>query len=215
MNANIIVADDHAIVRRGVILLLREILPLATIFQATDFDQIAQTLKENKIDLLICDINMPGCDNFKIIDTIRFISPATRVLIFSAYNEELYAMRYIQAGANGYLHKDCSEDEVKQAIRAVLDNGKYLSKKIKGQLVNKALSPAVRNMENPLAQLSNREMEVANLLGQGMGLLEVSNMLHIQISTASTYKSRLYDKLGISNIAELITLLKNYSTVQD
>lgn len=211
MSLHILIADDHAVVRHGISLLLQEMMPSVKVTQAWDYDTLMSGLGQKKMDLVVCDINMPGCDSFHVIDDMRTIQQEVKILIFSAYREDLYAPRYMQAGANGFLHKDSENEQIRKAITTVLNNGKYISEAVKERLINKALSTNRRTAETPLDLLSQREMEVARLLLQGLGLLEISNTLHLHIATVSTYKKRIYEKMQIANLPELIAVFKNHS----
>jgi len=215
MPLNFLIADDHAVVRHGVSLILREVLPAAVIFQAYDYDTLVSTLKKNPVDLVICDINMPGCDGFHVIDDLRSIQPDVKILIFSAYREDLYAPRYLQAGANGYLHKDGDNEQIRKAVLTVLQDGRYMSDAVKEKLLHKALSAHKQRSDNPLDLLSQREMEVARLLLKGMGLLEISNILKLHIATVSTYKKRIHEKLQVSSLPELIAVFRNHAGALD
>lgn len=208
MPVTIIIADDHAIVRHGTAYLIKDLLGNCNIFQTEDFPETLSLLEKQSADLLIFDVNMPGGDNFQAIAQLRKIRPALKILVFSAYSEDLYAIRYLKAGANGYINKNCSEEEVKQAIQMVLSKGKYISQHISHRLME-GFKQGGQQEQNPLKDLSNRETEVATLLIKGLGLLEISNHLNIQMSTVSTYKTRLYEKLGINNVPDLINLFKN------
>lgn len=212
MSIKILLADDHAVVRHGISLIIKDFLPAAEIIHAHDFPFLLEQLKVHEAELVICDVNMPGCDSFHIISALRDIRPGIKILIFSAYPEDLYATRYIQEGANGYLHKDADTEIIKSAITDVLKKGRFIS----DQLLEKYLQndgPIIKD-GNPLQSLSNREMEVAVLLTHGLGLLEMSNALNLHISTVSTYKTRVFEKLNISNIPELLVVFKNYNTAE-
>ncbi|WP_118975650.1 response regulator transcription factor [Taibaiella koreensis] len=211
MPLNLLIADDHAVVRHGVSLLLREMIPAATLSQAYDYDTLTAALKKGFVDLVICDINMPGCDGFHVIDDLRSIQPDVRILIFSAYREDLYAPRYLQAGANGYLHKDGDNDQIRKAVLTVLQDGRYMSDAVKEKLLHKALGAHKQTSDNPLDLLSQREMEVARLLLRGLGLLEISNALKLHIATVSTYKKRIYEKVQVASLPELIAVFRNHA----
>lgn len=190
--------------------MLKEMKIPARIFYAANYHSLMDVISQHPIDLAICDINMPGCDNFRVIEDIRKIRPDIKILIFSAYREDLYAPRYLQAGANGYLQKDCSNEEIREAITATLEKGRYISPTITEVLIKKAFQQQEQK-ENPLELLSDREMEVAKLLLQGQGLLEIANLLKLHIATVSTYKKRIYEKINVSNLPDLITIFRNYS----
>jgi DNA-binding NarL/FixJ family response regulator len=202
-----LIADDHGVVRQGVSLLIKELFLKADVYQAGNFKDTFKVLKENKIDLLVLDINFPDGNSLNSIAEIKSIQPDVKILIFSAYDEDIYAMRYLNAGATGYLNKGSSEEEMKQALKSMLISGKYMTQKIKDRILDSYISKAPIN---PLEQLSNREVEVARLLIKGYGNLEISDLLQIKKTTVSTFKNRIFEKLEIDNLAALIELFHLY-----
>jgi two-component system, NarL family, invasion response regulator UvrY len=210
----ILIADDHNIIRYGTGMLLREHIPEVRISECADFDSLIEILKRETIDLLICDIKMPGGNNFKIIEVIRFYNPDIRILIFSAMKEENYAMRYLSAGANGYIQKDREEGELVTAVLTVMEKGRYVSQPLSEHLMEDALAGR-KTGNNPITLLSDRELEIANLLLSGHTIGEISGILHIQTSTVSTYKSRLYEKLKVNQLADLIHIFSQYNNESD
>ncbi len=212
MGVEILIADDHGIVRLGTAVVIKELLPHATVEQAENFNQMMTMLGERKYQLLILDINMPGGNNIQMVERILLKQPGIRILVYSSYDETLYAVRYLQAGAYGYLHKNSNKAQIKDAIETVLNNGKYMSEVVKELIYNNLISGKSKmHKENPLTRLSNREVEVAQFLIQGQGVQEVSNSLNLSTSTVSTYKNRIFEKLQVDNIAELIEKFKLYS----
>ena len=131
-----------------------------------------------------------------------------KILIFSALDEDIYALRYLNAGASGYLNKGSNEDEMKQALKSMMVTGKYITQNIKDRILDSYIS---KKPINPLEQLSNREVEVARLLIKGFGNLEIAEMLNIKKSTVSTFKNRIFEKLEIDNLADLIDFFNLYS----
>src|SRR5690606_32340319 len=115
---------DHDIVRLGASIVIHEIMPGATIHQATDFGETIQMLSESTYDLLLLDINMPGGNNIKMIDEVLAIQPAIKILVFSSYEESIYALRYLQAGASGFINKNSSKNELKNAILSIIEKGR-------------------------------------------------------------------------------------------
>lgn len=202
-----LIADDHGVVRQGVSLLIKELFLKADVYQAGNFKDTFKVLKETKIDLLVLDINFPDGNSLNSIAEIKNIQPDVKILIFSAYDEDIYAMRYLNAGASGYLNKGSSEEEMKQALKSMLISGKYMTQKIKDRILDSYISKAPIN---PLEQLSNREVEVARLLIKGYGNLEISDLLQIKKTTVSTFKNRIFEKLEIDNLAALIELFHLY-----
>jgi DNA-binding NarL/FixJ family response regulator len=203
-----LIADDHSIVRQGVSLLIKELFFNVKIFHAGSFKETLKITSENKIDLLILDINFPDGNSLSIMSEAKAIQPEMKILIFSALDEDIYALRYLNAGASGYLNKGSSEDEMKQALKSMMISGKYITQNIKDRILDSYIS---KKPINPLEQLSNREVEVARLLIKGFGNLEIAEMLNIKKSTVSTFKNRIFEKLEIDNLADLIDFFNLYS----
>jgi DNA-binding NarL/FixJ family response regulator len=199
---HILIADDHGVVRYGMMLLIKDLLPWAEVTQVGSFNETVEFIKTNKIDLVILDINLPGGNNIQMLDSLNEIQKNIRVLMFSAYEENLYATRYLQAGAKGYLHKQNSNAEIKKAIQTVCSGGVYMSDDVKNIMLNKMLNHDEN--QNPLDLLSNREFEVAQMLIYGHGITDISSLLNLQMSTVSTYKNRIFEKLNVTNIVQLI-----------
>jgi DNA-binding NarL/FixJ family response regulator len=206
-NYSFLIADDHVVVRQGVTLIIKELFQNAVIYKAATFKDIFKVLQEVKIDLLILDVNFPDGSSLNILAEIKLIQPDTKILIFSAFEENIYAMRYLNAGASGYLTKESSEDEMKLAINTMITSGKYITQNIKDRILDSYIS---KKPVNPLELLSNREMEVARLLVKGYGNLEILELLKIKKTTVSTYKNRIFEKLEMDNLADLIKLFQLY-----
>ncbi|KAF2515450.1 response regulator transcription factor [Flavobacterium salilacus subsp. salilacus] len=204
----ILLADDHSVVRRGTGLILKEIFIHTEIIHADSFDAVLSVLTNQQIDLLILDINLPGGNTPAMVKKAKMIQPSLGILIFSAFDEEQYALRYLNSGADGYLNKLTSEDKIMTAATSILQGERYISEKIKEKMLENIYG---RTPENPLEKLSNRELEIVTLYAQGEGNLEIANKLNIQTSTVSTYKNRIFDKLGVNNIVSLVEQYKIYS----
>jgi DNA-binding NarL/FixJ family response regulator len=204
----IIIADDHSVVRQGVSLILREAFKDIEIVHTDTFPNALDILKNKSFDLLLLDINLPGGNSINMINEVRNIRENIKILMFSAYDEEQYALRYIHAGVQGYLNKLSSEETIIEAVKTVLDGGKYISYKVKDKIFENALN---KMPDNPLDALSNRELEIAGLLVRGEGNLEIANRLNIRMSTVSTYKSRIFEKLEINNVVSLLEKFRLYN----
>jgi len=202
----ILLVDDHSVVRHGVSVLLKKAFDGVTVTHADSFEDLLTKLSE-KQDLLFLDINLPGGNSTKMVEEIRSSHPNLLIMMFSAYDESRYALRYIHAGANGFLNKYSKDEEIIKAVKSILETGKYVSDVVKEIILENAL---LKKPINPLEKLSDREIEVAELLVNGDGNLEISNKLNIQMSTVSTFKTRIFDKLGINNIVKLIEILNVY-----
>jgi DNA-binding NarL/FixJ family response regulator len=201
MDYKILLVDDHLVVKAGVSIILNNEINNLAICYASDYVETIQLVKKNNYDLIVLDINIPNGKSTAMIAEIKSILANVKILMFSAYEEESYALRYIHAGADGYLNKLSGEDKIVEAVKSIMTSGKYLT----AAVINK-LNDNHRNNEpvNPFDKLSKRELEIAKLLVKGEGNLEISNFLDIQMSTVSTYKNRVFEKLKINNLVELI-----------
>lgn len=204
----IVTADDHSVITKYMSFILKEIFNDAEIFQFNTLKDIVKFLENSTLDLIILDISFPDGTAINILPRIKEFHPKAKILIFSGQEEEVYGLRYINAGANGFISKLSAEDEIQLAIKEVVNNGKYLSKKLQEKIMDNFI---FNKPNNPFEQLSNRELEITELLIKGLGNIEICNTLHLQKSTVSTYKNRIFEKLEVSNIPELIQLYKLYS----
>jgi len=202
-----LLVDDHAVVRSGIHALLSEIFNPCEIHEAGDSESATEKLKEHRFDLIMMDIQMPNSDTLGLMEYITVKYPEAKVLIFSMSPENIYAKRFLKAGAMGFLSKDSSLDEIKKAVSLVLNNRKYISESFAELLADASYSGVP---DNPFEKLSPREFEIASLLLTGQSISEISKSLHLQISTVGTHKSRLFEKLRIVNILELKQLAVSY-----
>lgn len=206
LGKNILLVDDHLVVRKGVEMILNANIQNATVYNAEDYDQAKEILETINIDLILLDININGTENIKIMKEIKAINSQVKILIFSSHEENQYGLRYIQNGADGYLNKFCSEEVILNAVNEILLKGVFYSDEIKEKLIEKGKK---RSSKASIDILSNREFEIAQLLINGYGNLEISNKLNIQMSTVSTYKNRLFEKLDVNNVVALSELFKS------
>lgn len=202
MIKNILIADDHHVVLTGTSLILESRIPNIAIDQAEDYPEALDKISKQKYDLIILDINMPEAKNKKMISEIKELDPDIKILIFSAYEEEI-AVQYIKEGANGYLSKLCKVDEMSEAVNRIFSEGYYYPSSIVHQLLKTSPLDSIKN-------LSEREYEIFILMVKGYGNLEISNELNIQMSTISTYKKRIHNKLKTNHLADLIKLYQTY-----
>src|SRR5690554_3707612 len=207
----ILITDDHDIVRLGTSIVIKETIPDAVIHQAIDFKETLKLLHEKKFDMLLLDINMPGGNNIKMVQEVLKIQPDLKILVFSSYEENIYALRYLQAGASGYVHKNSSKEELKNAIKSVLKKGRYMSPEVSNLYLDRLTEGKSSQLNaNPLNRLSNREMDVAKLLINGLSIAEVSKEMNLKSSTISTYKTRIFEKLQVDNLRDLIEKYRLY-----
>jgi len=205
----ILIVEDHAIVRMGIEFLILDMFTKIDVQQAANFQETLNKLSTTSFDLVLLDINIPGGENNRMISIIRKIQPGVKVMIFSGLEEEIYALHYLNAGANGYLSKGASEEEYKVAITAVLEKGKYVSGKVQRLMVKNILD-SKNSGHNPLEELSRRELEVMYLLAQGKWTKEIATILDLKETTISTYKSRIFEKMEVTNVIEMFRKLELY-----
>ncbi|SFD89899.1 two component transcriptional regulator, LuxR family [Chitinophaga sp. CF118] len=207
---NILVVDDQEVVRYGTTLILQKTIENVQVSEAGNFDDTLKMLSSKPFDLVILDIDMPGGNNHQMLDVIRLRHPDIKILIFSSYDEQIYGWRYLEAGADGFLSKKMGIEEIKNAVKSLLRNEKYLSPLLKQTLLNN-ISNKKSITSNPLDRLSNRESNIMQLLIKGTSVAEIAQQLSLQISTVSTYKKRICEKLQVSNIVEMIDKVQLYS----
>lgn len=202
-----LIADDHTIVRQGMQIAIEDTIDNFEIFTASSISQIHEQLEKNPIDIAILDAQLQDGNSFSIIPQIKKKYPKIKILIFTSYDEENYALKFIEAGADGFLSKLSEESEIKKAIVQMVEKGKYLP-----PFTQKILDLSTQETDflNPLNRLSEREIQIAELYAKGLGNLEIANILDIKQNTVSTYKKRIFDKLKINTWIELIELIKKH-----
>jgi two-component system invasion response regulator UvrY len=208
-NERIIVADDHGIVRMGLIQTIKKLRPDAIISEVEDFKSLYKAVLKEELDLAIMDVNMPNGSIQEAIDYIKIHKPQLKILIFSSQDEDLYAVRYLKMGAGGYLSKQSSAAVIETALNAILATGRYISDDVKEAIFLESLNGPTK--KTTLESLSDRELQIANKLAEGIPLKELSNQLNLHSSTVSTYKNRLFEKLNIRSIPELVEILRLYN----
>ncbi|MCD0479704.1 response regulator transcription factor [Chryseobacterium sp. LC2016-29] len=209
VNVRIIVADDHGIVRMGLIQTIKRLLPAAIISEVEDYKSLYKEILKEELDLAIMDVNMPNGSIQEAIDYIKIHQPNLKILIFSSQDEELYAMRYLKMGAGGYLSKQSSHAVIETALTAMLSTGRYASEVVKEAMFLGSLTGVTK--DSPFEALSDRELQIANKIAEGLSLKEISNQLNLHSSTISTYKNRLFEKLNIRSVPELVEILRLYN----
>ncbi len=198
----VLIADDHTIVREGIKMLLTEAYPFAQITDVSDSVDLIKLVLKQKWDVIICDISMPpGDSGLEAIKQIKEHSPGTPVIILSMHAPDQYAVRAIKAGASGYLTKGAATLELVKAVNQVLSGKKYLSPDVADALAD-AFEHGTnsRSVEN----LSDREFEVFKLLASGKSISDIAKQLILSTNTISTFRSRIFEKMGFQNNMELI-----------
>lgn len=197
---NVLIADDHAILRKGLIEILSESFPNLKYFEASNGIEALQICRKESLDLILLDISMPGRNGLDTLKQIRSDGNKTPVLILSVQPEDQYAIRVLKAGANGFLNKDSAPEELLNAVNQVLNGKKYISANIAEKLVHTISMP----FDKPLYDsLSDRELQVLQLIASGKTVSEIAKEISLTVNTISTYRARILEKLQLSNNAEM------------
>ncbi len=196
----ILIADDHAVVRKGLARLLVDEFPDVTIGEASDSQETLNEISFQRWDLLVLDLFMPGIGGSAVLDEVRRLYPKMPVLILSTAPEEQMAARMLKAGANGYLNKQCAPEELVGAVRKVLAGGRYVSSGMAERLAEQM----DRTRKSPQEELSDREYTVLRALVAGRSVRDIAQELGISPKTVSTFHTRIWRKLGVRNDADMI-----------
>jgi len=207
---NILIADDHAIVRKGLVQLLCEEFPSAKITEVINSKEVLNQVAATTWDIILLDISMPGRSGVDTLKQIRALHIKTPVLMLSAHSEDQYAVRVLKAGASGYLTKDTAPEKLLEAVHKVLSGRKFISPSLAEKLVD-GLSDDGKHAAHE--QLSDREMQVLQLIGSGKTVSEIAEEISLSVNTISTYRTRLLEKLSLKNNAELIRYALDHGIV--
>lgn len=200
----ILIIEDHEIVVWAVRAVIEENFPDTIVFAAVSQEQGLIKLEENRIDLVILDIDVPGGNSPKMIPQIRKLRPTARILIHSGLHEEEHALRYLAAGADGFLSKKMPLTTLPEAIRLTLNNKKYFSEATKQAIAEKfASDPYLRGSIDFEVLLTSRELDVMRLLVRGKWTKEIAEELGIKLNTVSTHKQNIFEKLDVDNVIDL------------
>jgi DNA-binding NarL/FixJ family response regulator len=201
MKKEILIADDHAIVRRGLKQILKEELTEYIIEEAASGTELLKKIRDGKWELVISDLSMPGKSGLEVLKVIREEFPKLPFLILSIHPENQYAIRVMKAGASGYLTKESAPEELVKAVKQILAGRKYITSSLAEKLADNLISPADGDLHQ---SLSDREFEVLRMLAAGKTVTEIADAIHLSVPTISTYRIRVLDKMHFKNNAELM-----------
>lgn len=207
---NILIVDDHELVRSGLVRIVAEEFPFATIQDAQNGSQAEKMARNGQWDIIISDMSMPDKTGLDVLKQLRSESIKTPVLILSIHPENQYAIRILKAGGNGYITKDCPRTELINAIKIILSGKKYISANIADKLATR-FDEEIGKEQHEL--ISDRELEVLKLIASGKIVTEIATELSLSVATISTYRHRLLEKMGLKNNAELICYAINNNLI--
>jgi len=201
MGNSVLVADDHAAVRRGLREIILESPGWSEVIEACDFPDLFDRIQERRFDAVLMDVDMPGGDALDALGRIQRLRDGVPVLIHSVHPEDQFGLRMLRAGAAGYLAKDRAPDQLMEALGVVVTGGLYVTPALSARLAE----TMARGGDLPShADLSDREFQVVRLIATGLSVSEIADELHLSSKTVSTYRSRALEKLGMSSNAELM-----------
>jgi two-component system invasion response regulator UvrY len=197
----VLIADDHAVFRRGLKETIGEAFPKVTFGEAKTAQETVECVRRQDWEIVILDISMPGKSGLDILDDVRRLRPKLPVLFLSMHPEEQYARRALKSGAAGYLTKDSIPEELKEAVRRILTGGRYVS----ATLAERLAFDLRKGADTPLHELlSTREFQVLRMIASGKSVKEIANDIALSVKTVSTYRARILQKTGMKTTAELI-----------
>jgi DNA-binding NarL/FixJ family response regulator len=202
MTIKVLIADDHGVFRDGLGLLIGSQADLLVVGEAADGREAVRQAAELQPDVVVMDLAMPVLNGVEATAQIIERDAAIKVVMLSMYSTVEHVYRALQAGANGYLRKESAGSEVVDAIRAVYAGRRYLSQKITESVVDDYVRQ--RSLDSPLESLSQREREILQLIVEGQSAVDIARMLHLSPKTVDTYRSRMMQKLGISDLPGLV-----------
>lgn len=197
----ILIVDDHAILRKGLLSIVRREFIDCTCFEATNGIGAISILENNEIDIVLSDISMPDLNGIEMLKQIKTLKINTPALILSMLPEDQYAIRVIKAGAFGFISKNCDPKIIIEAIKTVLSGKKYITSSLSNLMIE---AMGVKQSEDQHDLLSDREMQVLKQVTRGKTLSEIANDIGLSVNTVSTYKSRIFKKLNIKTNSALI-----------
>jgi DNA-binding NarL/FixJ family response regulator len=200
----VFIVDDHPLLRQGLGLLVNREPDLVVCGEAEEAQTAMREIAANIPDILIADISLNGPDGLELLKNLRMLYPNLPVLILSMHDESIYAERALRARANGYIMKQEATEKVLVAVRRILGGDIYLSDRMANKLLHQYVSGASVDMHSRLSALSDRELEVFRLIGEGRGTRQIAEKLHLSIKTVETYQAHIKDKLSLHSGRELV-----------
>jgi two-component system, NarL family, invasion response regulator UvrY len=201
-----LIVEDHNLVRKAITQLFKDDPHIKIIGQAADGNEAIEFVRNNKLDIVLLDFNLPGINGLEVSEKLKRIQPNTKIMILTAGMHNAFIYRLLNTGVRGYLTKDMPKDEMVAAIKSVHKGKTYISPQIASQIIlNK-----IHQKQSPISALTNRELQIILLIAQNMNIEKIATILHISPKTVCSYRYKIYEKLSVRNDVELILFaLKN------
>jgi DNA-binding NarL/FixJ family response regulator len=200
----VLVVDDHPLMRQGLALLINQQQDMQVCGEAEEAQAAMHAIAHLHPDIMILDISLTGPDGLELLKNIRATNPDLPVLILSMHDEAIYAERALRARANGYIMKQEATEKVLIAVRRILNGDVYLSERMSNKMLQQYVGGAPSMIQSRIASLSDRELEVFRMIGEGRATREIADELHLSVKTVETYQAHIKEKLGLRSGRELI-----------
>lgn len=200
----VLIVDDHPVFRHGISAMINAEDDLVVCGEAGSAPAALESMRRLEPDIVLVDISLPGTNGIELLKSMKAERPKMPMLVVSMHDESLYALRALRAGALGYVMKAEALDLVLTAIRKVLEGEAFLSPKFSERLVFKAIRSLDEGLGSPVDKLSDRELEVLNLMGRGFGAQDIANELHLSVKTIETHRAHIKEKLDFNDSKEMV-----------
>ncbi|MFY9791441.1 MAG: response regulator transcription factor [Candidatus Sulfotelmatobacter sp.] len=200
----VFVVDDHPIVRQGLTLLIDREADLSVCGEAEEMHSALRAIPILHPDILIVDISLNGPDGLELLKNVRITWPRLPVLVLSMHDESIYAERALRAGANGYIMKQEATEKVLVALRRILSGEIYVSSRIANSMLQHYVRGASPSEHSSISELTDRELEVFRLIGEGQGTRQIAEVLHLSVKTVESYQAHIKEKLCLRSARELV-----------
>lgn len=208
---DVLIADDHQLIREGIKYMLSEVPEIGTIGEAKNAVEIFEQIEMRPWDVLVLDINLPGRSGLDVLKELRVKHPKLPVLILSMYPEDQFAVRVIKAGAAGYLTKSSAAKELVDALRKIASGGKYINAAVAEKLAE-AVDDGISSA--PHERLSDREFEIFKLIGSGKTVGEIAELLNRSVKTISTHRTHILEKMNLHNNADIMQYVLEHNLTE-
>lgn len=206
----ILVAEDHMIVRSGLQMLLNSYFKPVEITEVDNTHDLLAAIKKQDFDILVLDVHLKDTNSVSVLSLIRTLKPELRIIYFTMLPEEIYGKRLLGMGAQGFLSKKCSNNDIVTAIREVVDGKLFMSRNLKDVIAREAVT---NKPLSPFETLSHREFETMLMLLDGRNTKDIATELSVQVTTVGTYKTRLFEKLKVESILDLNRIATAYNVI--
>jgi DNA-binding NarL/FixJ family response regulator len=211
----ILVVDDHPIVRQGLLRLIDQEKDLVVCGEAESLQEAESAIRKLKPDLVTIDISLKQGDGIELVKDARAKNPRLPILVLSMHDEVIYAERVVAAGANGYIMKQADSDELLLALRRVLGGGIYVSEAIANSMMRKLAAGGRYTPSDPIERLSNRELQILQMIGSGLSTRQTALALSLSMKTIETHRERIKHKLHLATGSQLVQYAVNWSDKSD